>query len=206
MERQRPKTMDRSAVRDESLSGRDSYQCVIGFSVDAWPAVVRTTGLSPREEGGVKTPGRDPVKPGAFLISEVVRDQLQVIRRSLWILSARLEVLPAKIELAYRRRRELTSGDRPDRLGHSSKVSGDERPATQGPAGGGWRARWRLARLRSRADQGRAACGRRDRRRLGLRRDGSRSRAASRHRPHGGRRGLPESRTYSQSADMRLRR
>jgi hypothetical protein len=91
------------------------------------------------------------VKPGAFLVSEVARDQLQVIRRGLWILSARLGVLPAKIELAHLGRRELTSGDRPDRLGRSSKASGNEGVATQGPAGGGWRARWKLASLGSRA-------------------------------------------------------
>src|SRR4051794_24541515 len=98
MERQQPKTMDRPAVRDAPLSDRDSYQCEGGLSVDAWPAVVRTTGLSPRDEGGITTSGRDSVKPGVFLVSDVVRDQLQVIRRRLWILSARLEVLPAKIE------------------------------------------------------------------------------------------------------------
>jgi hypothetical protein len=81
-----------------------------------------------------------------------LRDKIQTIRRRLWILSATLEALPAKIELAYRVRSEVASGDGPDQPRNTPDPAGNTRLTLKAKwAPGGWWARWRLVRLRSRA-------------------------------------------------------
>ncbi len=83
-----------------------------------------------------------------------MRDQLQAIRRRLWILSATLEYLPAKIELAYRARIEVAGRDGTDHSRPISDQPSDGPPVVKAPAAlRGWLARWKLARLRARADR-----------------------------------------------------
>ncbi len=85
--------------------------------------------------------------------SNSLRDQLPAIRRRLWILNATLESLPAKIELAYRLRSEVANGDGPDQPWNRPDACGNQRLTFKAKrAIGGWWARWKLARLRSRAD------------------------------------------------------
>jgi hypothetical protein len=98
--------------------------------------------------------GNNSADRAAFCPSRPLLEQLVAIRRRLWILNATLESLPAKIELAYRKRSDLAGGDGPDDPRHSPDASGDERTALKdgGPVGG-WLARRKLARLRSRVDR-----------------------------------------------------
>jgi len=154
MERHRSRTTDLPHVRDEPWLDRDPDEGEGGISVDAWPAAAMIPCLSPRDEGGVKTSGKDTADRAVFRPSDPLREQLQAIRRRLWILTAMLESLSSKIQRADRKRSEVASGDGPDQPRHSPDASGDERMALKaGGAVGGWRARWKRARLRSRADR-----------------------------------------------------
>jgi len=79
-------------------------------------------------------------------------DQLQDIRRRLWILSGSLASLPGRIDLACRKNGVLTAGHEPNGPQHNGDEPGDIRPASEAEGVlGGWRARWKRARLRSRA-------------------------------------------------------
>jgi hypothetical protein len=80
---------------------------------------------------------------------ESLRHQLQVIRRRLWILNATLGTLPAKIERASRE--EGGGAFRHDGRGPAPPEPGNGLGA--GRLIGGWRARWKLARLESRAER-----------------------------------------------------
>ena len=154
MERHQSRTTDLPPVRDGSLSDRDRDECGGSTSVNAGPAVVMIPSPSSRHEGGVKASGRDTVAQDVFLPSDSLRDQLQAIRRRLWILNATLESLPAKIELACRKSGEMAGGDGPDQPQHTPDEPGDERLALQSEGFvGSWWARRKLAWLRSRADR-----------------------------------------------------
>jgi len=77
-----------------------------------------------------------------------------VIRRKLWILNATLDSLPAKIELACGQSGVLAGMHGPDQPQHAGDEPGDLLPVLRAEVTlGGWRARWKLARLRSRADR-----------------------------------------------------
>jgi hypothetical protein len=154
MERHRSRSTDFPHGSDELWSARNKDERRGSPSVDVRPIAARIPRPSPRPEGGVKTSARNSVEQRFFLPSESLRDQLQAIRRRLWILNATLESLHAKIELACRMRSEVASGDGSDHPRKIPDASGGE-PLTLKAHGaiGGWWARWKLARLRSRADR-----------------------------------------------------
>jgi hypothetical protein len=111
-------------------------------------------GLSPRNERGIKTSGRHSVDQGVSRRSDLLQERLHAIRRRLWILSATLECLPAKFELARRKSGVFAGGDGPDLLQDTHDEPGNERPTLKDQGAlGGWLARWKLARLRSRAER-----------------------------------------------------
>jgi hypothetical protein len=136
MERPRSRTTDLPHVRDELWLDRDLDKCGGSISVDAGPAVVMTSGPSPRDEGGVKTSGRDSVDKGVFLPSDSLRDQLQAIRRKLWVLNATLESLPAKIEVVCRNRGEEAGqdGGAVSRIADGPRRTRTGRGCRQGPS------------------------------------------------------------------------
>jgi hypothetical protein len=154
MERHQSRTIAPKPVRRGFLSDRDWDKCAEIISADAWFAAAMNSGPSPREGGGVEASARDSMEESVTHRSLAMGDQLQAIRRRLWILSATLESLSAKIELAIRKKSEVAGGDGPGRLRHSPDAPYDERLAL--PSAGfvaSWWARRRLARLRSRADR-----------------------------------------------------
>jgi len=150
MERHRSRTIAPKPVRRGFLSDRDWDKCAEIISADAWFAAPMNSGRSTRDGGGVTTPGSDSVDQGVARRTDPARDQLQAIRRSLWILSTTLESLPAKIELACSRSRVVAGGDGLDQRQHTR----DERLILKAlGALGGWRTRWKCARLLSRANR-----------------------------------------------------
>jgi hypothetical protein len=154
MERQQSRTIDPPPVRRGSLSDSDWNNCGISISVDAWSAAPMSSGPSPKDGGAVKTTGSDAGDEGVSRRSDSLRDQVQSIRRRLWILNATLESLPARIELACRKSGVPSGGDGPDQPQRIRDQPADLRPALKAEeAPGGWRARWKLARLRSRAER-----------------------------------------------------
>ena len=86
--------------------------------------------------------------------SHPLQDRLNAIRRRLWILSARLERLPAKVELACRKSGVFTDGIGLDLPEHTHDDSDHSRPKQKahGPVGAWW-AWWKVARLRMRAER-----------------------------------------------------
>lgn len=86
--------------------------------------------------------------------SHPLQDRLDAIRRRLWILSARLERLPAKLELACRKSGVFADGIGLDPPEHTRDDSGHSRPKRKahGPVGAWW-AWWNIARLRLRAER-----------------------------------------------------
>jgi hypothetical protein len=105
-----------------------------------------------REGGGADSAGRDAVEPGIYRFSESLREQLQMIRRRLWIVNATLESLSARIVLAHRRRRDATGQNAQDLSRPSTDPSGNERLVSRFPVLlGCWWTRRKHARLRSRA-------------------------------------------------------
>jgi hypothetical protein len=86
--------------------------------------------------------------------SSSLRDQLQTIRRRLWILNATLESLLAKFEVAYRMKSEVAGRDGSNAPRYTADAAGNKRLTLKAKGTlGGWWARWRLVRLRSRADR-----------------------------------------------------
>ena len=105
-----------------------------------------------RNGTGLKSPGSDTAAEGLFVPSESLRDQLVAIRRRLWIVNATLESLPSKIEQTYRQRSAIAVGDESDQRRKNSDTILDEAAALERhQAAAGWWARWKLARLRTRA-------------------------------------------------------
>ena len=115
-------------------------------------AAVLISGRVSREGGGASSPGRDPVETGIRRPCDSLREQLQVIRRGLWIVNARLESLSVRLALAHHQRREATGKIGHDLSRPSTDPLGDERlvSRSQGLLGRWW-ARRRQARLNSRA-------------------------------------------------------
>ena len=100
------------------------------------------------------TPVRDQAMERHRSRTIPLRDQLQVIRRRLWILSATLESLAAKIELAGRKSGMSAAGHEPDQPELLGDEAGDLRLARKAEGTlGGWRARWKVARLRWQAER-----------------------------------------------------
>jgi hypothetical protein len=112
------------------------------------------SGSSPNDRGARETPVKNSVNPGVFRTSDPIWDQLLAIRRRLWILSATLESLPAKIELAIRKTSDAACRAEPDLSWGTPNASSDEWLARDSDgSGGSWWAERKRARLRSRADR-----------------------------------------------------
>ncbi len=165
------------------------------------------SGQVSREGGGASSPGRDPVETGICRPCDSLREQLQVIRRGLWIVNARLESSSARIALAHRRRREATGKIGHDLSRPSTDPLGDERlvSRSQGLLGR-WSGPTETRQAQLAGPPGRASSGRRDLRRLCLNQHGPGGRAARCLRPRESRRGLPEFRPLYGSAELRLLR
>jgi hypothetical protein len=86
--------------------------------------------------------------------SHPLQGRIDAIRRRLWILSARLERLPAKFELACRKSGVFADGIGLDLPEQTHDDSDHRRPKQKAhrPVGAWW-ARWKLARLRLRAER-----------------------------------------------------
>jgi hypothetical protein len=155
MERHQSKTIGLPPVSQGSLSDRDWHKCGEIIALDAWSAGPMNSGPGRREDGGgAQTAGRESVDQGISRRSDPMADRLKAVRRRLWILNATLESLPAKIELACRQSGVWAGGDGLDRHQQSCDGLGDVHLAvkTEGVLGR-WRAKWKIATLRSRADR-----------------------------------------------------
>ena len=154
VERHQSNSSDLTPVCHEPLSDCDGEMCGPGISAAARYVVAVNSGSSRGDGGAIRTSVRDSVNPGVFRTSDPLWHQLQAVRRRLWILSATLESLPAKIELAYRTRSDVAGEGGPNHPEPSANGSVHERLAPQ-PAAfvGGWWARRRLTRLKSRAER-----------------------------------------------------
>jgi hypothetical protein len=101
---------------------------------------------------GLAAPPHGAPVEDSFIPSESLRDQLLAIRRRLWIVNATLESLPAKIEQTYQTRNTFLGGDRCVRECNPADRSCPEaRSAKRRDSVAPLWARWRLAKLRSRA-------------------------------------------------------
>jgi hypothetical protein len=148
MARQHSRTADLPPVRQGSSDRRGSSLRVVQHTTAI------DSGSCARERVPANPLPGDCDDPGILRSSDPLWDQLHAIRRRLWIVSTSLESLPAKIELAYRSRSRVAHGARPDEPGLALSASSDESPVTR-PEGsnGGWWARRKCARLRSRASR-----------------------------------------------------
>ena len=154
MERHPSRTPDLPTDLHESLSDRDRVRS--GGSISAQERCIgaMNSGTSPGDEDAIKTWVRDSMNPGLFRCINLPWDQLQAIRRRLWILSATLDSLNVKIERAYYQRGDEDGGAGPDQPRHSPDASDREwlAPQSEEIVASFW-ARRKLARLRSRADR-----------------------------------------------------
>jgi hypothetical protein len=142
------------AIRRGFLSGRDWDNFAANTAVDAWTASAMDSGPIARDGGCGSTPARDSCDQGVDPCSDSLPNQLQAIRRRLWILSATLESLPAKIELACRQSGVRDGGEGLDRPAQTRDRYGDQRLAFKRFGfWSRWRAMRKLARLRLRADR-----------------------------------------------------
>jgi hypothetical protein len=92
------------SLPDQALSLPDQSQYIAGES----------SGLSASGRSAVKASFDDSVNAGVFHTSDPIWDQLVAIRRRLWILNATLQSLPAKLELACRKRDDAARDAEPD--------------------------------------------------------------------------------------------
>ena len=81
-----------------------------------------------------------------------LRIPLGAIRRKLWILSIKLQSMPAKIELIYRQNSEGVYADGLERCQHDGVGIAEDRLDGRRVLGG-WSAKWNRARLPARADR-----------------------------------------------------
>jgi hypothetical protein len=154
MERHPSRTPNLPTDRHESLLDRNRIRCGGSISAEERCIGAMNSGTSPGDGDAIKTSVRDSMNPGRFRCINLPWDQLQAIRRRLWILSATLESLHAKIERAYYHRGDEDGGAGPDQPRHSPDASGREwlAPQSEGIVASWW-ARRKLTRLRSRADR-----------------------------------------------------
>jgi hypothetical protein len=154
MDRHQMKTTDPRAVRELSLFDRDWEKSVDILSVDALSAAPIMFGPSSRAQRDFKTSTMHSMDQGVLRGSDHLQDRLDAVRRRLWILSATLEFLPAKFDLACRKSGVFAGENGLDMPQHTHDDSDHNRSTqkAQGPLGGWW-AKWKLARLRSRAER-----------------------------------------------------
>ena len=150
MERSQSRTTDFPRALGRALSNRDGDERRGRDSVTPGLDAVMLPSVRSRNGTGLKSPGSHTPAEGSFVPSESLRDQLVALRRRLWIVNATLESLPAKIEQTYRNR-SLIVGAGPTQYQNASDPLCTERRALESPRAIGWWARWKLARLRSRA-------------------------------------------------------
>jgi hypothetical protein len=125
-----------------------------GNSIDPALDAVILPGQTTRCATGIKAPRREHTPAEDFVPSDSLRDQLLAIRRRLWILNATLEARLAKIEQTSRKTSPFSGGDGRAPCRDACDAFSSERPALEShAAAGGWWARWKLARLRSRASR-----------------------------------------------------
>jgi hypothetical protein len=93
----------------------------------------------------------DSFEDGLSHCSTPLRIPLGAIRRKLWILNTRLQLLPAKIELIYRQSGEWVNVDGLERCIDGVGLAKERLNGRRGL--GCWPAKWNRARLRARADR-----------------------------------------------------
>jgi hypothetical protein len=112
------------------------------------------SGSSPRNRVARSPSASDSEHPPVFGASDPLWDQLHAVRRRLWIISATLETLPAKIEAALRKSGDLADGLELDHPRHSTIAPQSQRLARLPEKFiAAWWARRKVARLISRADR-----------------------------------------------------
>jgi hypothetical protein len=150
MERRQSTTTDFSAALGNLSSRCDGAERGRNNTVNAGLDAALPPGPRSRNGTGLKRPARDNKGEDFFIPSDSLRDQLLAIRRRLWIVNATLESLPAKIEQTYRNR-SIIAGAGATRYQNASDPLCTERRALESHKATGWWARWKLARLSSRA-------------------------------------------------------
>ena len=150
MERRQSTTTDSSAALGRLSSSSDWAECGRNEAVDAGPGAVIRPGARTRNGTGVKRPARDGEREDFFILSDSLRDQLLAIRRRLWIVNATLESLPQRIEQTYRSRSVIKDAGAAQHRNTSDTLC-TERRAFESHKAADWWARWKVARLRSRA-------------------------------------------------------
>ena len=187
MERHHSNTIARTPVSRELPSNRDESMCAETSPADALSAAPRNCGPSTDDRSGGNLPAGALAEPGACHCHDPFRDQLQAVRRRLWILrdarslarEDRTGVPPVR---CMGRRRWTRTPRAPPRLRRRREVSNQGRSgfwpldcqaeACQAAITGG---------------DGRAPCGRRDQPRREVIKCRPRGRAGSRARPRQGR-------------------
>jgi hypothetical protein len=150
MERRQSTTTDFSTAFGNLSSSCDGALCGTNVTANARPDVDFPMGPRSRNGTGLRRPARDNEGEDFFIPSDSLRDQLLAIRRRLWIVNATLESLPAKIEQTYRNR-SASADAGPNRHRNTSDMLRAAGRALDNHNAAGWWARWKLARLRSRA-------------------------------------------------------
>jgi hypothetical protein len=149
MERHESAVTDLSRVAHETQPDRRE-----GRSTRAPSIAARNSGSSPGNRGLIEAWEKDSANPGAFQTSDRLCHQLHAIRRRLWILSAALESMRAKIEPGYRRQSDGASEAARDRPSRALSAFGDEgREAHSEDFAGSWWARRQRNRLMARANR-----------------------------------------------------
>ncbi len=152
MERSQSRTTDFPRALGRPLSNRVGDECRGHDRVTPGVDAVFLPSARSRDGTGLKSPGRDSPAEDSFVPSDSLRDQLVAIRRRLWIVNTTLESLPAKIEQTYRQRSAIAGSDESaQRRNSSDKFCTEPQALRADKAAAGWWARWKLAKLRSRA-------------------------------------------------------
>ncbi len=141
--------MTSAPVREPANAGKLEF---VDMHLSRVTQAALISGQLSSEGGDADSQGRDPVKPGICRPFNSLREQLQIIRRRLWIVNATLESLSSRSVLAHCRRREATGENGHDLSRPSTDPLGDDRLVFQSQGLlGRWWARRKHARLNARA-------------------------------------------------------
>ncbi len=152
MERHLSKTIAPTPVCRELPSNRDSDEMAGILVGDARSAAPMKFGPSSSDRGRGNPSTSDSVDQGLSDFSAPLNDQLRAIRRKLWVFTATLESLRAKIEMAYHPSGARIESDTLDRSVHTCDGLANDGFALQGKRIlASWPARWKCVRLRARA-------------------------------------------------------
>jgi hypothetical protein len=155
MERSQSSTTAFSRALGRTLSNRDGDERRGHDSITPGLDAVILPSARSRNGTGPKSPGPDTPTEDLFVRCDSLRDQFLAIRRRLWIVNATLECLPAKIEQTYRNR-SVIAGAFPTQSRNTADPLPTEGRAIPSHRATGWWARWKVARLRSRASRAEA--------------------------------------------------